>query len=174
MNKSTLQSVSIVIAVLATISITVVAIMSSITNKQQLKQYTAMYKASVEVSNTNFNAYEQSQSEFKTETTKLKTANSDIATLNGNIIELNTKIEDNTNVIAKQDSVLEDNSNVIKILQKSMKVYFNGVDKLRRKNAEINKINSELNSEIIDNKQTIVGMQAKLAFAQQFIPEVTE
>ena len=141
MTKSNNKTTATVLALLVSISIAVVSLVSSVSNKNQLETYTAKYRQSVEQSNTNYEALEASKMQFNAESNKLMVARKTITKANSDIATLEGKVTVNENVIASQDSTLSKNSYSIKILQDSYKTvikkYYAEYDKATAQAQEI-------------------------------------
>lgn len=171
MQKSNTGKVATVVGALALLAVLIIVFITLRSERNQMKVLKTNYTEMTEQANVNFAAYESKVVEFKIATTKINTNEENILKLEDQLEDANYAYNQQVYKTEQQDSVLVSNAKSIKILQESMKVYFKGVDRLRRDKELLKKNELKNLAQIKQANQDNLALTVKLRFAEQFIPK---
>ena len=171
MQKSNTGKVATVVGALALLAVLIIVFITLRSERNQMKVLKTNYTEMTEQANVNFAAYESKVVEFKIATTKINTNEESILKLEDQLEDANYAYNQQVYKTEQQDSVLVSNAKSIKILQESMKVYFKGVDQLRRDKELLKKNELKNLAQIKQANQDNLALTVKLRFAEQFIPK---
>lgn len=146
---------------LIAIAIAVVAIPTAVTYKDAAETAKTNYDNLVEQAQANYEGYNIVKATNTNNVAKIDTLTNNIDRLNNNITNLDTDVQRLTGDIDTQHKTIAKQSENILILQKHAKVYFHGVDSLRRVSEDQDKVNKIITD--IGIKQAAEIEELKLA-----------